>query len=448
MTYIKKQILPALHESAKVKKPDLANIGNQNYTSTILKYGNLSLPFPQLDTTAKTIVAAINELYARHGGHSGSGGGSIVIPNPLVGNDIVLGTDTDDYIVTNLDYYIQVYQGEPAGLLYAVSIDGYIYDIENVSECDIDDLKNVDISGATDGQILQYNAETLKWKNVDSSIFIPSLGGLTDVDIDGPQGGQALIYDDTSGDWVNGMVSTVGELNDLTDVNITDVTGGQVLKYDQDSGQWVNADDASGISRLDELTDVDIVDPVANQFLRYDGTEWINSTVENNYVWEGTQAEYDAITEKDPDTVYYITDGATVACSADEISYDNTTSSLSATDVQSAIDEIATSGGASSLSGLNDVTIDTQTLSNGQNLTYDSSASKWINHTIWTDLTATLVSGATSLTIQNSVITTTSTIEVFADNDIDYNSITVTTGQIMLTFDAQAGNIGIKVRVS
>ena len=68
MTYTKKQILPALHNSSKVPNPDLNEIGEKNYTSTILKYANLALPFPQLETDAKTVVPAINEVR--------------VIPNP------------------------------------------------------------------------------------------------------------------------------------------------------------------------------------------------------------------------------------------------------------------------------------------------------------------------------------------------------------------------------
>ena len=61
MTVTNKQILPALHNSGKVKEPDLQDIGERNYTSTILKYANLSIKFPQLETDAKTVVPAINE---------------------------------------------------------------------------------------------------------------------------------------------------------------------------------------------------------------------------------------------------------------------------------------------------------------------------------------------------------------------------------------------------
>ena len=63
MTRTNKQILPALHQSGKVKNPDMPEIEQQNYTSTVLKYANLALPFPQLETDAKRVVPAINELY-------------------------------------------------------------------------------------------------------------------------------------------------------------------------------------------------------------------------------------------------------------------------------------------------------------------------------------------------------------------------------------------------
>ena len=63
MTWTKKQKLPALHQSGKVKNPDMPEVEQQNYTSTVLKYANLALPFPQLETDAKRVVPAINELY-------------------------------------------------------------------------------------------------------------------------------------------------------------------------------------------------------------------------------------------------------------------------------------------------------------------------------------------------------------------------------------------------
>ena len=61
MTVTRKQILPALHQSGKVRNSDLTEIGEKNYTATILKYANLAVNMPQLNTNAKTVVGAINE---------------------------------------------------------------------------------------------------------------------------------------------------------------------------------------------------------------------------------------------------------------------------------------------------------------------------------------------------------------------------------------------------
>lgn len=67
----------------------------------------------------------------------------------------------------------------------------------------------------------------------------------------------------------------------------------------------------------------------------------------------------------------------------------------------------------------------------------------------WTDLTATLTAGSTSLTIQHDVITTTTTIEIYTDTfGVNPTNVVVTTGQIMLTFNARASDVGVMVRVS
>lgn len=66
----------------------------------------------------------------------------------------------------------------------------------------------------------------------------------------------------------------------------------------------------------------------------------------------------------------------------------------------------------------------------------------------YTELTGTLTTGSTSITFTNATITTSSTIEVFNDLDIPYNSKTLTTGSLVLTFDAQSSDMNVKVRVS
>lgn len=67
----------------------------------------------------------------------------------------------------------------------------------------------------------------------------------------------------------------------------------------------------------------------------------------------------------------------------------------------------------------------------------------------WTDLTGTLTAGSTSLTIQHEIITTTTTIEIYTDTfGVNPTNAVVTTGQIVLTFNAQASDVGVMVRVS
>ena len=67
----------------------------------------------------------------------------------------------------------------------------------------------------------------------------------------------------------------------------------------------------------------------------------------------------------------------------------------------------------------------------------------------WTDLIGILLAGETSLTIQNQQISMDSTIEIYTDTfGINPVNAEVTDGQIVLTFDAQQNNVGVKVRVS
>ena len=66
----------------------------------------------------------------------------------------------------------------------------------------------------------------------------------------------------------------------------------------------------------------------------------------------------------------------------------------------------------------------------------------------WTDLTGTLTTGSTSITISSADITTNSVIEVFDSLDIPYNSKTLINGSITLEFDAQASDMAVMVRVS
>lgn len=66
----------------------------------------------------------------------------------------------------------------------------------------------------------------------------------------------------------------------------------------------------------------------------------------------------------------------------------------------------------------------------------------------YTDVIGVLVAGSTSITLTSDAITANSTINVYTGDGTDWNSITVSTGSVTLTFDAQNTDLNVKVRVS
>lgn len=69
-----------------------------------------------------------------------------------------------------------------------------------------------------------------------------------------------------------------------------------------------------------------------------------------------------------------------------------------------------------------------------------------VNELKGTELTAVLSAGSTTVTISNAAILTTSTVDIYVDKyGISPEDATVTTGQIVLTFEEQASDLNIKV---
>ena len=63
--------------------------------------------------------------------------------------------------------------------------------------------------------------------------------------------------------------------------------------------------------------------------------------------------------------------------------------------------------------------------------------------------TDTLTAGSTTVTIQDSVITTNSTLDIYTDTfGVNPSSVVVTTGQIVITFPTQSTDLQVKVRVT
>lgn len=109
-------------------------------------------------------------------------------------------------------------------------------------------------------------------------------------------------------------------------------------------------------------------------------------------------------------------------------------------------------GGSSTLAGLTDVAI--SSASNNQVLKYNSTSQKWENANgsgsdSWVDVTGTLNAGSTSIILSNAAITTASTIDYYTDVfGVSPTNAVISTGQVVLTFEAQPNNLGVKVRVS
>lgn len=64
------------------------------------------------------------------------------------------------------------------------------------------------------------------------------------------------------------------------------------------------------------------------------------------------------------------------------------------------------------------------------------------------EVTGTLLAGVTTLVLSDASITSTSTLDVFTDvYGVSPTDMVATTGSVTLTFEAQASDLGVKVRV-
>lgn len=66
----------------------------------------------------------------------------------------------------------------------------------------------------------------------------------------------------------------------------------------------------------------------------------------------------------------------------------------------------------------------------------------------YTDVTGTLTAGSTSLTLSDASITASSTLDFYTSvYGVNPTAVSVSTGTVTLTFEAQGSNIDVKVRV-
>ena len=157
----------------------------------------------------------------------------------------------------------------------------------------------------------------------------------------------------------------------------------------------VGSGGGGGASSLHDLTDVNDAGKSDGDALVYNSTssKWLAKHI----IIKCTQAEYDAWesatpTQIDPDIAYFITDGDSEVPSASVISYNNSTSGLTATNVQGAIDEITTYAINEKIIGtwIDDKPI-YQCVFTGFNIT--STADTWVETTVSASNIGTLING-------------------------------------------------------
>lgn len=141
----------------------------------------------------------------------------------------------------------------------------------------IDDLDDVLVAGANEGEVLAWNAVSQKWQNKDIGA-VSSISDLNDIQITNPAEGQILVHRNSV--WVNEIPDLLNNvaLDDLTNVVAPTPSTGQFLRFN--GTVWVPANVTFNLPPIsvDMLSDAVITDPSQGQILMYDGTVWLNTT--------------------------------------------------------------------------------------------------------------------------------------------------------------------------
>jgi len=264
---------------------------------------------------------------------------------------------------------------------------------------DITGLGDVEITSASNADILKYNSGSSEWQNgqlvlADISDFSDlELNDNTDVSITSPAADEVLAYNAVSGEWenvdLNSIISDIEVLDDLTDVTITTVATDDILYYN--GTQWVNASipeiasivtDIRGLfsaagdlsynsstgqfsitvsESLNDLSDVVITGATAGEVLYFNGTNWVDQALDTDDVSEGSNL--------------YFTDARAISAIQGDASWNasdwDTAFGWGDHGVQGYLD------GTSSIGDLTDVDTTTNTPTDGQILTWNNTNSEW-----------------------------------------------------------------------
>ena len=306
---------------------------------------------------------------------------------------------------------------------------------------------------------------TIDIDGVSTDVYAPTSGGatafasLSDVDISNPSNGQVPVYNGTTSKWENETLN-VGDKVSFTQIQSTGTKIGTITINNVDTDIYAPNGGGGGttvvanpsgpatadLEKLQVGNDIYAIPSGGGSGL-YSGKTYSLKTK----TWTGNGESTNAITVTEkPDYVLSIygpgLNGTSVLSAG--FPWGDTNSTFAAYMVtQNGIlyDGLAYSN--------NDMTltitgIDAGAVFNasGQSYTMYYLVKQSLNE--FKDVTGTLAAGSTSITLSDSSITTSSTIEVFDSLDVPYNTKTLSTGSITLTFDAQQTAMDVKVRVS
>lgn len=227
-----------------------------------------------------------------------------VTKSQVLTGDLIVNSDVDDSagIVESklsLDYGTTTLN---------TNIENHKADTSNPHDTKISNLDDVTITSVQDKNILAYDSNSSKWKNITNSV-----NNLDGVSVTTPAAGQVLTYDGVN--WTN-QASASASLTGLTDTDITTPANGDTLVYDSVTTKWENSDKLTTVdtnltshtsntsnphsTTVSNLDDTTITSAADKDTLVYDGnnSKWINqeNSLDN---LSNTDIDSNTLTEND-----------------------------------------------------------------------------------------------------------------------------------------------------
>lgn len=118
--------------------------------------------------------------------------------------------------------------GSPSGsLIDAATLGGELPSYYDITLHSISDLRDVDTTNISDGYILTWNEDELKWKAVE---LVTRLNDILDIQITNPSNNDILIYDYNTENWINSTLSAarISTVDHLHDNRYLKLTGGTI----------------------------------------------------------------------------------------------------------------------------------------------------------------------------------------------------------------------------